>query len=241
MRIALIGTGRMGVAVESFAASHGHDIVARINRQRPLSGPELLADADVAIDFSLPHVAASHVKTCVVAHVPVVVGTTGWYDDLPQIENLVRLNRSAVLYSPNFSLGVQLMSHVLETAAKLLNHLPEYDVAIHEVHHTGKVDRPSGTAIKLADTILENLQRKSRWECAKSEGPHTLEITSTRVGSVFGDHEVIIDSLNDQLTVTHLAKSRSGFAIGAIKAAEWIIGKTGLFTLEDMLSDWTAG
>ena len=230
----------MGVAVESLAVERGHEIVTRFNRRQPLQMAAQLSAADVGIDFTLPDAASSHIEVCIRAGIPVVVGTTGWYEGLTRIKELVRCEQGAVLYSPNFSLGIQLTRHALRAAIQLLNHLPDYDVAIHEVHHTRKVDQPSGTAINLAETILEGLQRKSRWAADAKGDPRTLGITSQRVGTVFGRHEVIMDSPADQMTISHHAKSRAGFAAGAITAAEWICDRTGLFTLEDMLSDWAS-
>ena len=230
----------MGSAVESLAAAGGHEIVARFNRRQPLRDGSLLSNANVAIDFSLPDAAVANIETCVHAAVPVIVGTTGWFDQLPRVRELVNSKASAVLYSPNFSLGIQLVEQALRAAAKLLNQMPEYDVAVHEVHHTRKIDRPSGTAIKLADTVLKNLNRKTRWAASASGDPQVLETTSLRVGATIGRHEVIMDSPVDVVTFTHQAKSRRGFAMGALKAAEWIQGKTGLLTLEDMLSEWAA-
>ena len=230
----------MGHAVESLAVAGGYEIVARFNRRQPLRDDSMLSNANVAIDFSLPDAAVANIEICVHAAIPVVVGTTGWFDQLPRVRELVNSKAAAVLYSPNFSLGIQLVDQALRAAAKLLNQMPEYDVAVHEVHHTRKVDRPSGTAIKLADTVLENLNRKSRWAASANGDPQVLETTSLRVGATIGRHEVIMDSPVDVVTFTHQAKSRRGFAMGALKAAEWIQGKTGLLTLEDMLSEWAA-
>ena len=238
MRIALIGTGRMGSAVESLLAAHGHTLVARFNSNNPLSSTAQLESADVAIDFSLPLLAPRHIDVCLESRVPVVVGTTGWHQELSRIRSKVTRADGALLYSPNFSLGVQLLTQAVSTLSELLNQLPDYDVAIHEVHHTGKLDRPSGTAIKLAETIIDRLHRKSEWGEAGEVSPEILEVSSSRTGTVYGRHSIRIDGPADQITLTHEAKSRTGFALGALKAAEWLPGRTGLFTLEDMLTDW---
>ena len=238
MNIALVGTGRMGTAVEALAPSQGHTIVARFNRAHPLVSSDQLAGADVAIDFTLHDVVVEHLHICCRTRIPVIVGTTGWYAYLPEVQEAVARHRAAVLHSPNFSLGVQIMQHAVQAMALLLEKMPDYDVAIHETHHAGKVDRPSGTAIQLAETLVNCLQRKTAWGLSGHSSPHKIEVSSTRLGTVFGRHAVTVDSPQDQLSIVHRAKNRDGFAVGALKAAAWIRGRQGLFTLQDMLSDW---
>ena len=241
MKIALVGTGRMGSLVEALATSRGHDIVARFNRSRPLAAaeaPEALQGADVFIDFSLPSVVLDHLSWYCRWRQPAVVGVTGWYDALPQVEQWVTCHGACVLYAPNFSLGVQLVLHALRGLGGLLDQMPEYDIALHESHHTGKADRPSGTALLLAQAVLRDVARKTR--VASGEGPidpEALQIASSRIGSVFGRHALTIDSPFDQITISHAAKNRQGFALGALQAAQWLPGRQGLFTLEDCLAD----
>ena len=227
MKIALVGTGRMGSAVETVSHERGHEVVARFNSTCPLpTTREDLNGADMAIDFSLPSVVPGHIARYVTWGQPAVIGTTGWLDALPSVETLVAQHDGALLYAPNFSLGIQVALHAVRTAAKLVAQLPEYDIAIHEIHHTAKVDRPSGTALLLADAIQQGRKESE------------LEVSSTRLGTVIGEHSVRMDSPVDRITIAHEAKSRSGFALGAVRAAEWLVGRTGLFTLDDVFADW---
>ncbi len=243
LRIALVGTGRMGQAVETAASERGHEIVARFDKDRPLldeRDPDALNGADLAIDFSLPDVALDHIHRYCFWGVDAVVGTTGWYDDLSKVQEWVDEGQNGLLYAPNFSLGVALMQRALRAMLPLLNRLTEYDAFVHELHHTGKVDSPSGTAIALAQTLLAGLDRKTELETETQHGAirhHALHVTSSRVGAVKGDHVVGFDSEMDQLTIQHVAKDRKAFAMGAVRAAEWLPGKRGLFTIEDWLRD----
>ncbi len=233
----------MGQAVEAVAVENGHEVVARFDIDRRLldaTDPEALNGADVCIDFSLPEVALDHLHRYSFWGVDAVVGTTGWYDDLPKVSEWVEEGQNGVLYAPNFSLGVAILVRALRGALPLLNQLPDYDAWVHEIHHTGKVDSPSGTAILLANEVLNGLDRKDRIEAETQHGPissESLHITSVRTGHVFGEHTVGFDSSVDQLTFTHVAKDRRAFAFGAVKAAEWVKGRKGLFTLDDMLGD----
>ncbi|MEJ2541545.1 MAG: dihydrodipicolinate reductase C-terminal domain-containing protein [Gemmatimonadota bacterium] len=178
--------------------------------------------------------------------IPVVTGTTGWYDELPRVREAVEAGGSALLYAPNFSLGVALFRRWVERAARELEGLPDHDVAVMETHHAGKVDAPSGTARLLADTIVDATDRKDRWVLFpggedRASGapldPGVLRVSASRVGSVPGTHEVVLDGPDDQILLRHTARSRRGFARGALAAAEWIQGRQGLFTLDDMLRD----
>lgn len=243
MNIALVGTGRMGQAVEALAREQGHDVVARFNAKHPLMAARrasALHGADVVIDFSLPTLAMEHLRRYCRWNQAAVIGTTGWYDGLDQVREWVAESKAGILYAPNFSLGVALLVQALRSLTPLLEPLPAYDVAVHEAHHTGKVDSPSGTALLLARVLLDGLSRKTRLE---TETQHqridadALHVTSTRVGSVFGAHTVYLDSPYDQVTLSHQAKNRHGFAFGALKAAEWLSGRQGLFTLDDMLAE----
>lgn len=242
MTLALVGTGQMGQAVAAVAEERGHAVVARFDSARPLTevAASDLNGADVAIDFTLPDVALAHIERYCQWRQPAVIGTTGWYDALEQVEAWIDQYDAAVLYAPNFSIGVALLVRTLRRLAPLLDQLPEYDAALHEVHHTNKVDSPSGTALLLADVLVDGLARKSHVTTEAQHqriDPAALHVSSTRLGSVFGEHTVTLDSPYDQLTLTHAAKNRSGFAFGAIRAAEWLVGRTGLFTLDDVLAD----
>ncbi len=243
LSIALVGTGQMGQAVESVARERGHSIASRFDADQPLPVDTMgvLDGADVAIDFSLPHTAKKHLRYYCESNQPAVVGTTGWYDALEQVATWVEDYNGSVLYAPNFSLGVALLVRALKGVLPLLDDLPEYDAFVHEIHHTNKVDSPSGTAEMLGDTIIKGLRRKSHQEVEAQHGkidPKAVHVSSTRAGTVFGEHTIGLDSAFDQVTVRHVAKGREGFAFGAVRAAEWLSeGRKGLFTLDDMLDD----
>ncbi len=244
MKIALVGTGQMGQAVEAVALARGHDIVSRFDEARPFTAAadvSALGGADVLVDFSLPAVALGHLRRYADWGLTAVVGTTGWYDALDEVRARVEAGEGAVLYAPNFSLGVAVLARALQSVAPLLEELPEYDAWVHEIHHTRKVDSPSGTALMLGRILVDGLSRKTHVE---PETQHdridaaALHVTSTRAGSVVGHHTVGLDSAFDQLRFVHEAKSRQGFAFGAVRAAEWLNGRRGFFSLDDVLADW---
>lgn len=244
MTLALVGTGQMGQAVERLAQSEDHSVVARFNSEHPLpeaEHPEALAQADVAVDFSLPDVALDHIKRYCQWQQPAVVGTTGWYDDLPTVAEWVDTYEARLLYAPNFSIGVALLRRALEAVAPLVDNLSAYDPFVHEMHHTKKADSPSGTAQMLGEVLVERLARKKRLEPEAQHAPidpEALHVSSTRAGTVFGRHTVGLDSPFDQVRFEHEAKSREGFAAGVLQAARWLTaqtGRTGLFTLDDAL------
>jgi 4-hydroxy-tetrahydrodipicolinate reductase len=243
MNLALVGTGRMGQAVEAVAAEEGHAIVARFDSEHPLldaRSPDVLNGAEVVVDFSLPSVVLDHLHRYAAWGVDAVVGSTGWYDELDKVRGWVEEGQNGVLYAANFSLGVAVLVRALRGALPLLDQLPDYDPWVHEMHHTGKVDSPSGTARLLADELLRGLARKERIETETVHGriaPEAIHVTSTRAGAVFGEHTVGFDSAGDQLRFTHVAKDRRAFAAGAVRAAAWVRGRAGLFTLDDMLDD----
>lgn len=233
----------MGRAAEAVARDEGHEIVARFDAAHPLLGardPADLCGAEVCIDFSLPDVALDHLHRYAFWGVDAVVGTTGWYNELDKVRTWVEEGQDGVLYAPNFSLGVAILIRALRGALPLLDRLPDYDAWVHEIHHTGKVDSPSGTAKLLGRELLDGLARKERLDAETQHGaiaPEALHVASTRAGHVFGEHTVGFDSAVDQLRFTHLAKDRRAFALGAVRAAAWVHGRTGLFTLDDMLND----
>lgn len=241
LRIAVAGTGRMGKAVEACAVERGHRIIERFDEATPVTAEALTCVPDVVIDFTLPHVAISHMTHYCTTRTPAVIGTTGWYEHMDQVRQLVASYEATILYSPNYSLGIQLILQAIRIMGPLLDQLPEFDIAVQETHHTAKMDSPSGTAIQMATRLAQNLQRKhTSTSPSTSSESSQLEVTATRLGHVFGQHRIMIDGPADQIMIEHTAKHRGGFALGAVRAAEWIQGRTGLFTLEDMLAEWLA-
>lgn len=246
MHVALVGTGQMGSAVEAVARDRGHEVGARYDSDRPFAtaDPAALESMDVAVDFSLPALALDHIQRYCEWGLPAVIGTTGWYDELDRVERLVDDHGASLLYAPNFSVGVAVVRRALESVLPLLDQLDDYDPFVREMHHTNKVDSPSGTAQMLGGLLVEGLERKDHVE---TETQHqridssAVHVTSTRAGTIYGEHTVGFDGPYDQITVGHRAKTRRGFAAGAVRAAEWLDGRQGLFTLDDMLADWRAG
>ncbi|WP_092459941.1 4-hydroxy-tetrahydrodipicolinate reductase [Thermoflavifilum thermophilum] len=237
MKIALIGYGKMGRAIESMALQRGHEIICRVdlhNRAAWLK-PEKLSAADVAIEFTTPESAVDNLLACFNAGVPVVCGTTGWLQRWPEVEKLCREKNQTLVYASNFSLGVNLFFAVNKYLAQLMAAYPQYDVQIREVHHTQKKDAPSGTAITLAEQILQRIERKKQWVNRPAMQPEELAILSERVDPVPGIHEVRYSSAIDEIEIKHTAHSREGFALGAVLAAEWVEGKKGIFSMEDVL------
>ncbi len=240
MKLALVGTGQMGEAVEVLALQRGHEVAARFNSDEPLLGADTSAieGADVAVDFTLPALAADHIERYCRWGIPAVIGTTGWYDRLDAVKGWIDEHDGSILYAPNFSLGVAVLVRALRAVTPLLEALPEFDAFVHEVHHVRKMDSPSGTASMLAGILVEGLSRKTRVETETQHGRidgEALHVTSSRVGGVFGKHTIGLDSPFDTLELVHEAKNRHGFAFGAVRAAEWLKGRKGLFTLDDVL------
>lgn len=245
MKIALVGTGQMGQAVADVAPTKGHEVVAQFDSENPFLGAssKALKAVDVAVDFSLPSLALDHIRRYCEWEQPAVVGTTGWYDDIDTVNALVAEHEASLLYAPNFSLGVAVVRRAMEAVAPLLNELNDYDPFVQEVHHTKKIDSPSGTAQMLGELLVDKLDRKDYVEPETQHqriDPAAVHVTSTRAGSVFGEHTVTFDGPYDQIAVEHRAKNRRGFAAGAVRAAEWLVGRQGLFTLDDVLRDWLA-
>jgi 4-hydroxy-tetrahydrodipicolinate reductase len=245
MNIALIGHGKMGREVEQAAAEKGIKIARVFTSQNNMNGLGLnknsLAGIDVCIDFSTPTVALDNIQAVAENGTNIVVGTTGWYDRLDQVKKLVKDRKIGFLYASNFSLGVNLFSQIVLDAAHLFGRYPEYDVAVTDVHHRGKADSPSGTALSLASILLQEMKRKSEVLHETSHGvikPHQLHITSTRVGHVTGRHAVIFESESDSVELIHTAKNRRGYALGALVAAEWIKGRRGFYTMRDAILPW---
>ncbi|MFP4227335.1 MAG: 4-hydroxy-tetrahydrodipicolinate reductase [Salinivenus sp.] len=243
MTFALVGTGQMGAAVEAVAEERGHTIGPRFHSDQPFAGadPFVLSDVDVAIDFSLPSLALDHLRRYCEWDQPAVVGTTGWYDELDTVGDWVETHDATLLYAPNFSVGVAVLRTALDAALPLLDQLDDYDAFVQETHHTHKADSPSGTATVLAEQIVDALKRKDHVEPETQHGridSGAVHVTSTRAGTIRGEHVVGFDSPFDRFALHHRAKSRRGFAVGAVRAAEWVHGRQGLFTLDDVLSDW---
>jgi len=237
MNIVLLGHGKMGRAIENLAQQYGHRISAIFSQQNPLASHSVLQNTDVLIDFSSADAVFHHLKLAAASGIPIVEGTTGWYSQLEKIHEIKGLT---LLYSPNFSFGVFAFSKIAGFAAQLFNKIGGYDAYIHEWHHSGKADSPSGTAKKLADVLLTNLDTKTQIQTETSHGkiePNALHVTSTRAGAIFGTHEVGFSSPYDWITLRHQAANREGFASGALRAAEWLVSRTGIFTMDDLMND----
>lgn len=230
MKIALLGYGKMGKAIEAVALKRGHEIALRKTSQNTFDG---LETADVAIDFSIPSTAAINITTSLNAGIPTISGTTGWLEDYEIVAKLAEENSGAFIYGSNFSLGVNLFFKLNEQLANLMCKFPEYKVRMAEIHHTQKLDAPSGTAITLAKGVME-VTDYSSWALENAK-PDEILIDAKRIENVPGTHTVFYESDIDTIEITHTAHSRGGFALGAVVAAEWIIGKTGVFTMKDVL------
>ncbi len=237
MKIALIGYGKMGKIIEQIALSRGHEIVSRIDidNQEDFNS-QAFKSADIAIEFTAPKVAVQNYKKAFQAGVSVVSGTTGWTEQMPEIKALCEEKRLAFFWASNFSLGVNIFFAVNEYLARIMNQFPTYQVGMEETHHTQKLDAPSGTAITLAEGILNNIERKTEWALGegKAQDP-TLTIKAIREGMVPGIHTIQYESDFDYITITHDAKNRNGFALGAVLAAEFACGKKGCLGMKDML------
>ncbi|MDP4280977.1 MAG: 4-hydroxy-tetrahydrodipicolinate reductase [Bacteroidota bacterium] len=237
MNIALLGYGKMGQEIERIAIRNGHKVILAIDSEADWKemGQNLYL-ADVAIDFSMPEVTVANIRRCFAIHVPVVVGTTGWDNCYDEIRKECTETGSALFFSPNFSIGVNLFFEINRYLAKQMSPHTEYEISIEETHHIHKKDAPSGTAIKLANDIIENTERKEKWVREPSENPDELGIRSIRMENAPGTHVVRYDSENDTIEISHTAKSRRGFATGALMAASFLIGKKGCFEMKDLLS-----
>lgn len=235
MNIALLGYGKMGKEIEAIALQRGHTIVLKVDETNATTFTnEELKKADVAIEFSTPHTVIDNIKNCFEAQVPIVVGTTGWYDEFEMIEELCLQKNGALFHATNFSLGVNLFFKVNSYLAELMNKYDIYNVEMEEIHHIHKLDKPSGTAISLAKQVLEKIERKKNWSIT-DHSPETLFIKDVREGEVPGTHIIKYSSEVDDIEIMHKAHSRKGFAMGAVIAAEYINGKIGIFTMNDLI------
>ena len=230
MKIALLGYGKMGQTIERIALERGHEIVLKKDEFNTYEG---LSNADVAIDFSIPAVAAENISSCFYANVPVISGTTGWLNRYDEMAALCEEKKGAFISSSNFSLGVNLFFGLNEYLAKMMANLKQYNVSMEEIHHTQKLDAPSGTAITLAEGIIKNTNY-ANWTL-ETPISNEIHIDAKRIENVPGTHSIFYDSEVDQIEIKHTAHSREGFALGAVIAAEWLIGKKGVFTMKDVL------
>lgn len=223
LKIALIGYGKMGQLIEQVAQKRGHEIVAKTTSSDPVNKLQSqISKSDICIDFSHPHCAVDNIKELAKMGKNIVMGTTGWYDHLDEVNSIVQQHSIGLLYAPNFSLGVNLFIRIVSEAAKLINPFSQYDLGIIEMHHNQKIDSPSGTAKAIAKAISKN--------------GNDIKMTSVRCGHIPGTHSVIMDSQEDTITLTHEARNRDGFAFGAVLAAEWLKGKKGLYTIDDLFA-----
>jgi len=236
MKIALIGYGKMGKTIERIARERGHEIVSIIDVDNIADfDSAAFKSADVAIEFTVPQVALNNYRRAFASGVAVVSGTTGWTEELPTLKKEIEADGKTLFWSSNFSLGVNIFMAVNKYLAGIMNQFPNYNVEMTEVHHTQKLDAPSGTAITLAEEILEKLDRKNVWVKETETKPEEMAIKSIREGQVPGIHTIRYESEVDSIEITHDAKSREGFALGAVVAAEFTYGKKGFLGMEDML------
>ena len=236
MKIALVGYGKMGKTIERIAVERGHEVVLRITSSNLGDlNKDHLTLADVVIEFTKPDAAFDNVCKCLMAGTPVVCGSTGWNEKLEAAYNICLENNTAMLQSSNFSIGVAIFFEINRLLAQMMNQYPHYEVSIEETHHIHKKDAPSGTAITIAERILEQLDRKKTWSISQPFAPNELSIFAHRIDEVPGTHLVKYSSVVDDIELTHTAHNRDGFALGAIVAAEFLMGKKGVFTMKDVL------
>jgi len=236
MKIALLGYGKMGREIEKICLDREYDIVAKIDNENDWETySKEISLAEVAIEFSTPDTVVSNIHKCFDLNLPIVVGTTGWYDVKEQLISECKQKDQAFIFGSNFSIGVNLFFYLNEAFAKVMNNYPEYKASMEEIHHTQKLDAPSGTAISLADILIKDLDRLTTWQKNESSKEDVLGITSKRIDPTPGTHSIVYSSDIDEIELKHTAKSRAGFAKGAVFAAEWIHGKKGFFEFKDIL------
>ncbi len=240
LQIALIGYGKMGKEVERAALERGNVVTARIDIDSPSLQSDDVRKSDVAIHFAAPATVLHHVGELAELRKSIVVGTTGWTKEAPSVKSIVESSGIGLVHASNFSVGVNIMYRLLQEAGSLIDRFEEYDPAVHEVHHKDKLDAPSGTALSIAAVLLRTIKRKKEILAGSPQGkirPEQLQVTSGRYGTVVGNHTVTFDSMADSIEIVHTAKNRTGFALGAVVAAEWVKDKKGMFTFEDVLED----
>lgn len=237
MKIALLGYGKMGQAIEKIATERGHEIILKIDQNTQNYTFEnvdiAFENVDIAIEFSTPESAFANISKALQAKIPVVAGTTGWLSKYNEAVELCKANNTAFLYASNFSIGVNIFFEINKALAQLMKNLPEYSVSIEEIHHTQKLDAPSGTAISLAETIIEN-SSKTHWKLNEAS-ENEIPITAKRIENTPGTHTVTYQSDIDTIEIKHTAHNRKGFALGAVLAAEWILGRKGIFSMKEVL------
>ena len=230
MKIALLGYGKMGKVIERIALERGHEIVLKKDHDNTFEG---LLNADVAIDFSVPDSAVGNISECLNNGISVISGTTGWLADYPKMVQLCEEKSGSFIYASNFSLGVNVFFELNEYLAKMMANLKQYNVSMEEIHHTQKLDAPSGTAITLAEGVIKHTDY-ANWTL-ETPISNEIHIEAKRIENVPGTHSIFYDSEVDQIEIKHTAHSREGFALGAVVAAEWLVGKKGVFTMKDVL------
>ena len=237
MKIALLGYGKMGQEIHKLAEKRGHEIVLIIDNDEDWNEKgHILRDAEVAIEFTTPDSAVDNITHCFETDVPVVVGTTGWIEDIESIRRTCIDQNKSLFFSPNFSIGVNLFFDLNKYLASLMAKWDNYEISIEETHHIHKLDAPSGTAIVLANDIIRHVERKEKWVKELQENPDEVGIKSYRSEDVPGTHIVRYESEMDAIVITHTSKTRRGFALGALLAAEWMKGKKGFFEMKDLLN-----
>ncbi|MBM3186220.1 MAG: 4-hydroxy-tetrahydrodipicolinate reductase [Bacteroidetes bacterium] len=237
MKIALIGYGKMGKAIEEVAISRGHEITHRISSSNPIHTIDL-SDSDVAIEFTKPDLAIEHIHHCINKEIPIIVGTTAWQEKLAEVCEFVNSNNGALLHASNFSIGVNIFFELNKTLARLMSNHPEYKIEAEEIHHVQKLDAPSGTAVSLLNDILNENINYSDWQLVSDfneANTNKIPVIAKREPDVPGTHEIIYSSEIDTITIKHVAHNRKGFALGAVLAAEFLYGKCGVFTMSDVL------
>lgn len=238
LKVALFGYGKMGKEIEKVLLERGHQVSHKITSKDHIEQIDF-TDTDVVIEFSTPHAAKKNIEFCINHQLPIVVGTTAWYEYFNEIESLVKQKNGSLLYATNFSLGVNLFFAVNKYMAKLMNQYPDYSCSVKEIHHTEKLDAPSGTGISTAEQIIAEMDQLDQWENVKkseTSGPHVLALESERLPKVPGTHVVCYENEIDKIELTHTAHSRKGFALGSVIAAEWLVGKHGIFTMNNVLN-----
>ena len=231
MKIALLGYGKMGKTIEKIALQRGHTIVIKTSSNSSYT----ITNADIAIDFSIPNAAVQNISNCINHNVPVISGTTGWLDNYKDAVALCEEKKGAFIYASNYSVGVNIFFELNKQLAKMMATLEDYHISMEEIHHTKKLDAPSGTAITLAEGVIENSSKKD-WELGAISSEENIPIVAKRIPDVPGTHTVWYNSEVDTIEIKHTAHNRKGFALGAVIAAEWILDKTGVFTMKDVLN-----
>jgi 4-hydroxy-tetrahydrodipicolinate reductase len=231
MKIAILGYGRMGKEIEKIAISRGHEVFIKKDIEDAID----ITLVDVAIEFSVPNSAFNNISNCIKNNVPVISGTTGWLDKYEDVVALCKKEKGGFIYASNFSLGVNIFFELNKQLAKMMRNLEDYNISMEEVHHTKKLDAPSGTAITIAEGIIEN-SSKENWTLDKNTSEENIPIVAKRIPDVPGTHTILYASEVDAIQIKHTAHNRKGFALGAIVAAEWILGKTGVFSMKDVLN-----